>query len=198
MIRLGSSRQYGSSRLAEASGARPGLALFGSLAAAAANVAILWEFHDRHWYPSDEGIYAHIAQRLLAGEVMNLDVQNFHPGYVDFVNAAALRVFGMDLLSMRYPLVAAAAVQALVVYRLLARRSLLLGAVGSVAVTALGIVQFLNPTANWYCLSLSTVLISWMISTPRDRAYRLIGAGVLIGFKSEDDWFDYRLVVPAR
>ena len=145
------------------------------------NAWILWTFHDRHWYPSDEGIYAHIAERLLAGEVMNRDVQNFHPGYVDFLNAAALRAFGMDLLSLRYPLVAVAFIQALVVYRLLARQSLLLGVAGSIAVTALGVVQFLNPTANWYCLSLSIVLVSWMISTPREQARRLIVAGFLIG-----------------
>jgi hypothetical protein len=25
---------------------------------------ILWQFHDRHWYPSDEGIYAHGGQFL--------------------------------------------------------------------------------------------------------------------------------------
>ena len=152
-----------------------------AVAAAAVNAWILWTFHDRHWYPSDEGIYAHIAERLLAGEVMNRDVQNFHPGYVDFLNAAALRAFGMDLLSLRYPLVAVAFIQALVVYRLLARQSLLLGVAGSIAVTALGVVQFLNPTPNWYCLSLSIVLVSWMISTPREQARRLIVAGFLIG-----------------
>jgi hypothetical protein len=145
------------------------------------NAGILWWFHDRHWYPSDEGIYGHIAERLLAGEVMNRDVQNFHPGYVDFVNAAALHAFGMDLLSMRYPLAAVAFIQAVVVYRLIARRSLMLAAVGSVAVTALGVVQFLNPTANWYCLSLVTVLASWMMTTPREHARRLIVAGVLVG-----------------
>ena len=72
---------------------------------------ILWHFHDRFWYPSDEGIYANQAERIASGETLNVDVQDLHPGYGTFINAAALRLFGANFLSLRYPLVAAALLQ---------------------------------------------------------------------------------------
>ena len=69
---------------------------------------LLYAYYDKTWYPPDEGNYATVAERVLNGEVLNLQVQDIHPGYVTFVNAAALRIFGVDLLSLRYPLVLAA------------------------------------------------------------------------------------------
>ena len=145
------------------------------------NAAILWSLHDHYWYPSDEGIYAHLAQRLLAGEVLSRDVQSLHPGYINFVNAAAMRVFGPDLLSMRYPLVLAAFIQSCLVFALLARRSVLLAIAASTSVNALGVVQFLNPTAHWYCLSLAVFLIWWLSVTPPGRWWRLLVTGLVIG-----------------
>jgi hypothetical protein len=118
---------------------------------------------------------------VLSGEAMNLEVQNFHPGYGDFINVAALRFFGVDLLSLRYPLVLAAFVQSCLVFRLLERRSLLLAASGSVTVTSIGVIQFLNPTPHWYCLCLTTALACWLVEVPRTRWARLVGAGLLIG-----------------
>ena len=66
-----------------------------------ATVFLLGTYYDRFWYPPDEGNYAHVAQRVLAGETLNLQVQDVHPGYINFVNAAALGVFGIDLVSLR-------------------------------------------------------------------------------------------------
>lgn len=148
---------------------------------ACANALILWLFHDRYWYPSDEGIYAHLADRLIRGEVMNRDFQSLHPGYINFVNAGAFRVFGDDLLSMRYPLVAVAFLQSCLAFDLFARRSVLLAAVASLMVTALGVVQFLNPSANWYCLALVFALIWWLQVVPRSTRWRIVIAGVFIG-----------------
>src|SRR4029453_14699153 len=70
--------------------ARP--ALFA--ASCALNGALLWFFHRRFWYAPDEGNYAHVAQRLLAGEVLHRDVQDVHPGYINLLNGAAFRLFG--------------------------------------------------------------------------------------------------------
>jgi hypothetical protein len=147
----------------------------------AVNAAILWFLHDHYWYPSDEGIYAHIAQRLLEGDVLGRDIQSLHPGYINFVNAAAMRAFGPDLLSMRYPLVLAALIQSCLVYALFARHGGLLALAASVGSTALGLVQFLNPTAHWYCLALSVFLIWWLSVTPSGHWWRLLVTGALIG-----------------
>jgi hypothetical protein len=142
---------------------------------------LVWYFHDRYWYPTDDGLYAHIAERLLSGEVLNRDIQDIHPGYIHFLHAAAFRMFGLDMLSLRYPLVLAAIIQSSLVAALLSRRSVAMAAAGSVAVTAIGVIQFVDPTPNWYCLTLSTLLAYWLTSVPITQPARLFGAGALVG-----------------
>jgi hypothetical protein len=145
------------------------------------NGALLWHFHDRYWYPTDDGLHAHIAERLLDGEVLNRDVQDIHPGYAHFLNAAAFRLFGVDIVSLRYPLIAAAFLQSVLMFLLLLPRGLALASTGSVAGTALGILQFMSTTANWYCLALGVALAAWMTWLPVGHRFRMFGAGVLIG-----------------
>jgi len=151
------------------------------LAAALANAIVLWYFHDQHWHAVDEGIWAHVAERLLAGDVLHRDVQEAHPGYIDFLNAAAFWVFGVDLVSLRYPLMIAAFIQAILVWLLLARHDPLLATAGSLAATALGVLQFLNATPHWYCLLLVVCLVCWLSWMPQRHPARVLGAGILIG-----------------
>src|SRR5262245_49048711 len=115
-------------------------------AAALAMVAVAWllyTHYDRFWYPPDEGNYAHVAQRVLQGEVLNRDVQDVHPGYINFLNAAALRLFGLDLVSLRYPLVLAGLVQAAALLVVFPRDAQWRAAVAAIGVTALGAIQFM-------------------------------------------------------
>ncbi len=42
--------------------------------------ALLWYFHDRFWWPPDEGVYAYVAQRILAGDRLHLDLIDLHGG----------------------------------------------------------------------------------------------------------------------
>ena len=151
------------------------------LAAAIVNGGLLWHFHDRYWYPTDDGLYANIAERLLSREILNLDVQDIHPGYIHFLHAAAFRIFGRDIVSLRYPLILAGFVQTCFVYALLQRRSIVLAACGSIAMTALGVIQFVDPTPNWYALSLCVILACWMTWLPLSNPLRLVGAGFWVG-----------------
>ena len=64
------------------------------------------------------------------------------------VHAAAFRLFGLDLVSLRYPMVAASFIQAIFVFALLRRRGLAVAVIGSFAANALGIVQFMSVNAN--------------------------------------------------
>jgi len=146
-----------------------------------ANAVLLWHFHDRFWYVRDEGVYAQIAERVLAGEVLNRDVQALHPGYVNFVNAAAFALFGVDLVSLRYPLVAAVFLQAMLLWGLLWRRSLVLAPLVSVCAVVLGFLQFINPAAHWYSLTLGTILACWLTWIAPGHPARTYGAGVLVG-----------------
>jgi len=141
---------------------------------------LLYVYYDKTWYPPDEGNYATVAERVLNGEVLNQQVQDIHPGYVTFVNAAALRIFGLDLLSMRYPLVLAALVQAAAILLVFPADARWRAAIAAVCATALGAIQFLNPTAHWPCLAFTTVLVALLVRTRRSPG-QLVAAGLLIG-----------------
>jgi hypothetical protein len=153
----------------------------GPLAALIAAAVISASFYDRFWYAPDDGAYAHIASRILAGEVLNSGVQDVHAGYVNFANAAALAHFGIDFVSLRVPLAILTVIQALIVYLILRRGGILLAFAGSLAVSSLSFVQFLNPTAHWYCLFL-TLLIPVIVSrVPGPGWLRLILLGLVVG-----------------
>ena len=146
---------------------------------AAATISIF--FYDRFWYAPDDGAYAHVAGRMMQGEVLNDDVQDVHAGYVNFVNAGAMAIFGVDFRSLRIPLAVLNVLQALIVFLVLRRGGIWLALAGSLAVSSLSFVQFLNPTAHWYCLFL-VLLIPVIVSRfPEQDWRRLILLGLLVG-----------------
>ena len=152
-------------------GFRPGMAF---------TAVTLGYFHDRFWLPRDDGYYAHIAERILDGEVLHRDVQGLHAGLVYFANAAALELFGRDLVSLRYPLVALGFVQVCLMFFLFLRRGMVTAAAASVALTSMSFVQFVNPTAHWYSLFVLVTIVcalQWM--PPRARR-RLETVGFLV------------------
>jgi hypothetical protein len=56
------------------------------------------------WIPSDEGTLAESAERVLRGELPHRDYHEGYTGGLGYLNAAAFRVFGINLASMRYML----------------------------------------------------------------------------------------------
>ena len=66
-------------------------------------------------------------------------------------------------------------------YALLQRRDTALAVLGSIAITALSVIQFVDPTPNWYCLFFCVVLACWLTWVPSVHPARLVGAGLLIG-----------------
>ena len=66
-------------------------------------------------------------------------------GPIHFAHTAAFRLFGVDLVSLRYSLVAAAFGQAMFALALVGRRDVVLGAAAGIAAVALGVVQFVDP-----------------------------------------------------
>ncbi|MEO3430788.1 hypothetical protein AAFN88_18180 [Pelagibius sp. CAU 1746] len=142
--------------------------------------AVLLHFHDRFWSAPDEGAYAHVAERLLAGESLNGSVQAIHMGYVSFANALAFDVFGVDLLSLRYPLVAMTLIQCALAFWLLAGRGVLPAFAGAAAMSSLTFVQFLNPTAQWYALFFCLLIAALLAARPAERRGTLELAGFLL------------------
>ncbi len=141
-------------------------------------LAVLLHFHDHFWSAPDEGAYAHVAERVLAGETLNGTVQAIHLGYVSFVNALAFKVFGVDLVSLRYPLLAVTLIQSGLAFWLLAGRGVLTAFAGAMAMSCLTFVQFLNPTAHWYALFLCVLIIALLSARATERR----GTVELLGF----------------
>jgi hypothetical protein len=144
------------------------------------NTLILGYFHNRFWWPPDEGVYAHTAERMLNGEVLNKDVEEIHTGYIHFIDVAAFRAFGIKLVSLRYPLIVAAFIQSCVVFLIFAKRDVLTGLVAAVSATAFGTIQYLNPQPSWYCL-LFVTLIALLLTYFPERKWTIIVAGFLVG-----------------
>jgi len=156
-------------------------AAWGALAlTVTASLIILFYYHNRFWLPRDDGYYAHIAERILRGEVLHRDVQALHPGYVYYLNALALNLFGHDLISLRYPLVAAGVAQAILLFLILMPRGIGIAMAGGFLVTALTIVQFFSPTAHWYCLPLFFALVLVLAPALKELRWRLELVGFLL------------------
>jgi hypothetical protein len=58
----------------------------------------------RGWFPWDEGVLAQSAESVLRGELPHRDYFEIYTGGLSYLNAAAFRLFGTNLASMRYML----------------------------------------------------------------------------------------------
>jgi hypothetical protein len=141
---------------------------------------VLGHFYARFWWPPDEGVFAYIAQRMLAGDRLNGDIQDIHVGLVHFVHAAAFWLFGEDIRSLRYPLAVLTAIQSALGCVLLWRRSLVLALAGAAGSAALSFVIFLNPSANWYALFLAILLMVVLDRSPKAAAWRNLAVGAIL------------------
>ena len=144
------------------------------------NALVLVYFHDRFWWPPDEGVYAHTAERMLNGEVLNKDVEEIHTGYIHFIHVASFAAFGTRLVSMRYPLIVAGFLQSLLMFLIFAPRNILVAVVVAICTTAFGVIQFLNPQPSWYCLLFVTA-IAFCLTRMRDQKWTILVVGFLIG-----------------
>ena len=138
-------------------------------------------YHNRFWASADEGFYAHVAERILRGQVLHRDVQDLYPGYAHLANAAAFSLFGVRIVSMRYPLAVLTVIQAGLMFLILRNRGVTTAIVGALALTSLSFVQFLNPTANWYTLFLAVLTVAWLLWSPVGLASRDVVTGILLG-----------------
>lgn len=153
------------------------LALLATLAVAA---AILIHFYDGFWWPPDDGAYAYVAARILAGDVLNRDVQDVHMGYINFFNAIVLWVFDEQFVSLRLPLVAAGILQAGILFLLFQSRGAIIAMTAATALTALSFVQFLNPTPHWYALFMVISIVGCLCGISRESRWRLFLVGLLL------------------
>lgn len=63
-----------------------------------------WHRLDHGWIPHDEGTLAQSAERVLGGQLPHRDFDEVYTGGLSILDAAAFRVFGTNLFSLRLPL----------------------------------------------------------------------------------------------
>ncbi len=144
------------------------------------STALLISLFDVSWWAKDEGVFAHLAERVLAGEVIGVDVLDFHGGYHSLLNALMFHWFGVDLVVLRYPLILLGIIQAVLVTYLLRECSKKVAIMGGVTSVIVGFLQFPNPSPNWYALFFAVAVVAILMSKKRS-IYHLLSIGLLMG-----------------
>jgi len=117
----------------------------------------VFRFVDRGWIPHDDGGLAHMAERVLAGELPHRDFDEIYTGGLSFLYAVAFKILGVKLISIRIVLYLffLAFVPALYSIALRFASPLIAG-----AVTLLGVVwsvpNYFAGLPSWYNLFFAT------------------------------------------
>jgi len=135
------------------------------------------------WWPHDEGAAAQSAERVLQGDLPHRDYIELYTGALSYIHAAAFRVFGVRLTTLRLALFAAFLCWVPAVYGI-ARRfcgQVMSGAIVLVAV-AWSVPNYSASMPTWYNLFLATAGILALFGyADSDRPAWLVLAGLLGG-----------------
>lgn len=156
------------------------LLLLGVMVASAVYVA--WHL-GRGWVAHDEGTLAQSAERLLQGELPHRDFDEIYSGGLTYLNAAAFRLFGTTLFSLRIVLFAVFLAWVPAVFYIASR---LVRPVTAAGITLLCVVWSLPnypaPLPSWYNLFLATFGVAALFRWLEERRARwLFAAGVAGG-----------------
>ena len=122
-------------------------------------VCALYVLHylPRGWVPHDEGTLGQSAERVLHGQLPHRDFAEVYSGGLSFLNAAAFRVLGVNLLTLRLVLYAAFLLWVPAVYYIATRFVAPVGA-GAVVLLAAAwsLPNYSAAMPSWYNLFLAT------------------------------------------
>jgi hypothetical protein len=109
------------------------------------------------WVPRDDGFLAHAAERVLRGEIPHRNFQDVYVGLLSYLHAAAFRIWGTNLGSLRYPLLAIFVLWVPSVFWIASR---MLGRTGTAIATIIAAVwcipNYSASMPSWYNLFFAT------------------------------------------
>jgi hypothetical protein len=142
---------------------------------------VAWHLN-RGWVPLDEGSLAQAAQRVLLGELPHRDFDDVYTGGLAYLDAAAFRLLGSTLWSMRLAMLAAFLVWVPAVYYAASRftRPLMAAGVTLLAV-AWSVPNYPAPMPSWYNLFLATIGVAAVLRFLEDGRRRWLFAAGLAG-----------------
>lgn len=136
-------------------------------------IAMLLSTYNTQWYPPDDGAFALFAERILQGEILNLDIHSVHAGYISFLNAALLYIFGNDMASLRIFLVLLSIVQSVIIFKLFEPAGFYRAFTAAIVISSLSFVQYSTVAPSWYVLFMLISLIYYLQKTSKLARYRL-------------------------
>ena len=147
-----------------------------------------WHY-DEGWIAHDEGLLGHTAELTLAGNTPHVEFQDVYTGLLSHINASSFKLFGINLASLRIPLLIGSTMTAIVWY-LIALRMVSPVVAGVVTLTSVAwsFPNYFAALPSWYVL----MAASWTTWTlikfheTSSRRYTLLAAlfsGVAILFK---------------
>lgn len=145
------------------------------------NAALLFSLYHRTWAPHEDGYFANVAERLLQGEKLYRDVESRHAGYIHFVNASAMALWGHTVAVPRIPVILLTILQSGILFLLFLPSGVLPAVLAALITTVLGYLQCLTPSTHWYCLFLLILMVVVLLKIPRGKAIRFPLLGFLLG-----------------
>ena len=118
--------------------------------------AYLSFYFNRAWIPSDEGLLAHSAERVLQGELPHRDFDEMYTGGLTYLHAAAFRLLGVRLTSIRVVLFVFSLAFVAATYSVAARqRPWWLAALTTAACFVWSVPNYFTGMPSWYNLFLT-------------------------------------------
>lgn len=138
---------------------------------------------DRGWHDDDDGTLAQCAERTMLGEVPHRDFDESYTGGLDYLNAAAFRIFGTNLASMRYPFYLFFLLWVPTVFFIASRfGNTWMAASLTLLAVAWGVPNYSTPMPSWYNLFFATFGIAAALRYVETRRKRwLFLAGICGG-----------------
>lgn len=151
------------------------------LAVATGVLFVLIYFHASYIEIHDDGVFAYVASRLVNGARLNIDVVSFHSGFLHFIHALAFRVFGVDFVSLRYPLILSNLVHIMIVYTIFRERGVAFAIISALLALSTSCILYNNPTGNWYTQLCFWSLCLILIKIPEHQKSRYLCSGMVLG-----------------
>jgi len=149
----------------------------------AAAVGAMAALAGRFWIPLDDGTLAQSAERVLGGQLPHRDFGDPYSGLNAVLGAAAFKVLGVRLSSLRIPLVAAFALWLPALWLLTRRHLPVPEALAATALAAvLSVPAYPAAMPGWYAL-FAVTWGAWMLTRALEGGGRrwLVGAGAMAG-----------------
>lgn len=146
------------------------------------SVAWLGIHLNRGWVPHDDGMLAQTGERVLSGQLPHRDFDDVYTGGLSYLNAAAFRLFGMNLMSLRIMLLIFFAMWVPAVYFCASRfASPLAAGLVTLLSVAWSVPNYPAGMPSWYSLFFATFGIAALLEYLDTRATGWLFAAGLCG-----------------